>query len=383
MSSCSIWSVSASNRDVWAAFDGDGAPRVEPGDALDQRHDPYRPRARGRQPGQLGVGGHEAAQRLGPGRDHAQAAPQIRLPVVGPRLALHQAAEAAGDRLDRRQGVVQFVAEDADQALPRGAFLVAERLADVGEHDEVMGQAALAEGRVPHLPPAGRAGQRNRLDARPAGVEPVVHLELGGVAIEEPLRGRPEQPLAGVVHQLQAAPLVEGEDGDVELGHDLAQQGGRFERVEALPAQHLGERVDLGVQVVERIGAARAAGPDREVAFAKRREQVGNRLQRHDDPRPHRGEEAEGEHSERDRQRPLGARMMVARPQQDEGDEGARRDRAEPEQDEPLIVGEARPRRRHRPTPRPIRRRRIGLELVASLTAPVLRTSPLRSTHSP
>ena len=276
-------------------------------------------------------------------------APEIDFPVRRPRLALHQAAEAAGNRLDRRQRVVQLVTEDADEALPRGALLVAQRLAHVGQHHQVMGEPALPERGVPHLPASGRAGQGNRLDARSAGIEPLIHLELGRMSIEQPLGRRPEQALAGVVHQLQPPALVEGEDGDVDLRHDLAQQRRRFERVEALPAQHLGERVDLGVQVVERIGAPRAARADREVAFPQRRQQVGDGLQRHDHARPHRREEAGGEDRQRDRQRPLRARMVIAGPEEDEGEGGARREGTEREQDEPLIVGEARPGRRHRP----------------------------------
>ena len=148
------------------------------------------------------------------------------------------------------------------------ALLVAQRLADVGQHHQVWG--ARAAGTACAAPPSARsprAGQSAR--SRPARIEPVIHLEVGRVAIEQPLGRSPEQALAGVVDQPQAPAFVEGEDGDVELRHDLAQQRRRLERVEALPAQHLGQGIDLGVQVVERIGAARAARPHREVAFSR------------------------------------------------------------------------------------------------------------------
>ena len=176
---------------VGPALDGDRAPLVEPRHPFDQRPDAHRPRARRRQARQLRVGGHEAAQRLGAGRDDAEAAPEIDFPVRRARLALHQAAQAAGNRLDRRQRVVQLVTEDADEALPRGALLVAQRLAHVGQHHQVVGEPALPERRVPHLPASGRAGQGNRLDARPAGIEPLIHLELGRVPIEQPLGRAP------------------------------------------------------------------------------------------------------------------------------------------------------------------------------------------------
>ena len=61
---------------VGPALDGNRAPLVEPCHLLDQRPDPHRLRARRRQAGQLGVGGHEAAQRLGAGRDDAEAVPR-------------------------------------------------------------------------------------------------------------------------------------------------------------------------------------------------------------------------------------------------------------------------------------------------------------------
>ena len=56
-----------------------------------------------------------------------------------------QPLEAVGDGLDRRQRVVDLVADDADEPLPRLTFLVAQRAADVGHHEQLERDAALAE----------------------------------------------------------------------------------------------------------------------------------------------------------------------------------------------------------------------------------------------
>ena len=66
---------------VGPALDGNRAPLVEPRHLLDQR--PGRHATAGSAPaaGPAGVGGHEAAQRLGAGRDDAEAAPEIDFPV--------------------------------------------------------------------------------------------------------------------------------------------------------------------------------------------------------------------------------------------------------------------------------------------------------------
>ena len=109
----------------------------------------------------------------------------------------------------------------------------------------------------------------------------------------------------GAVDELQLLLLVEGEHRDVDLRHHLAQQRRRLERVEALVAQRLDQRVDLDHHLAERIAAARAAGADGEVPLAERREQVRQRLQRQDDALAEREREAEADGDDEDRQRPL------------------------------------------------------------------------------
>ena len=92
--------------------------------------------------------------------------------------------------------------------------------------------------------------------------------------------GEPQQPAAVAVHQHQPLLAVEREDRDVDFGHHGVQERRGFLRAQALAAERVGQRVDLEHHVLERIGAAAGAGTDGEVAFAQRREQIRDGLQR-------------------------------------------------------------------------------------------------------
>ena len=174
------------------------------------------------------------------------------------------------------------MADHADQPLPRLALLFAQRPADVGEHQQVVLLAAEPEGRAAHLPPADAAGHRQVDDPR-RRAEPVGDAELDGRAPEELLGGAAEQPLAGAVDEPQALCRVEGEHGDVDLLHHGPQQRGGLDRAEPLLVQRLGQRVDLGHDVAERVAGRHRPAADREVVLAHRGDQVGQRLQRRDD----------------------------------------------------------------------------------------------------
>ena len=67
---------------------------------------------------QARVGLHETAEALGPGLDDLEAGAHVVLPVGGALAALEHGAEAAGDRLDGGEGIVELVAEHAHEALP-------------------------------------------------------------------------------------------------------------------------------------------------------------------------------------------------------------------------------------------------------------------------
>ena len=54
-------------------------------------------------------------------------------------------SKAAGDRFDRRERIVHFVAEHPNESLPGVAFLFAQRAAQIGQDEQLMRQAALAK----------------------------------------------------------------------------------------------------------------------------------------------------------------------------------------------------------------------------------------------
>jgi hypothetical protein len=146
-------------------------------------------------------------------------------------------------------------------------------------------------------------------------------------APEQPLRRAREQLLAGAVHQPQTPVPVEGEDGDLDLGHDGFQQRLGFHRAETLRAQRLAQRVHLAHDFAERVLSARAARADRVVAFVQRSEQIRDRLQRPDDPLAQRQRAQQPCSDREDRERPPHLVAVVAEPEQPEGDEDGRRAR--------------------------------------------------------
>ena len=63
----------------------------------------------------------------------------------------------------------------------------------------------------------------------------------------------------------------------------VRKQRGRFECAETLHPQRFAERVDFEQHFAKRVVRARAAGANRVIAFAQRRQQIAHRLQRMDD----------------------------------------------------------------------------------------------------
>ena len=186
------------------------------------------------------------------------------------------------------------------------------------------GPATLTELAAPHLPASDAARKRGVDHARRLTGEAVHHVDVRGMAAEQPLRWLRQQPRAGTVDELQLVILVEREDRDVDLRHDLAQQRRRFERVETLMPERFDERVDLDHDFAERVAAARAAGPDREVPFAERGKQVRQRLQRQDDALAQREREAQTEGDDEDGEGPLDLWRVVTGPEEDQRNGGAR-----------------------------------------------------------
>ena len=73
--------------------------------------------------------------------------------------------EATGDRFDRGERIIHFVAEHPDEALPRRPLLFAQGPAQVGKDEQFMRQPVFAEVAFPYSPASGgtRKSQGERL----------------------------------------------------------------------------------------------------------------------------------------------------------------------------------------------------------------------------
>src|SRR6188474_983379 len=109
---------------------------------------------RRREAGETGIRLHEAAERFRAGGDHVQAAPRVIAPIDRWRIAPEQSLEATGDRFDRRERVVHFMAEHSHESLPGFAFLFPQGAAEIGQNEQFMGEATLAEVALAHTPAA-------------------------------------------------------------------------------------------------------------------------------------------------------------------------------------------------------------------------------------
>jgi hypothetical protein len=261
-----------------------------------------------RQLGEPRVGGREAAQRIRAGGDHLEppfhVGARFGAPVVGPRLAGDHRLEAARDRLDGRQRVVDLVSDHPNQPLPCLALFVAQRAADVGEHEELVRPSLLPERGAAHFPAAAGAGERDVVDARRRPFEARAQPEFVRPPAQQLFGRRAEQSLACAVDEAKGVCGVEGEHRHVDLDHHGAQECARLDRAQPLVVKGRRELVHLehhgGQRIVGRGPTSRAARADREVALTERREQIRQRLQRQDDAVPH-GKRAAGPHSEDER----------------------------------------------------------------------------------
>ena len=68
----------------------------------------------------------------------AKPSARVLFPIGRPRLARQDALQTPRDRLDRRQRIVQFVPQHANQPLPGFQFFGAQRLRKIGHHYELM-----------------------------------------------------------------------------------------------------------------------------------------------------------------------------------------------------------------------------------------------------
>src|SRR6266487_1588002 len=84
------------------------------------------------------IRGHQPAERFGAAADHPHPLAQVLAPVGWHRVPAHQVHEALRDRLDRRERVVDLMAQHAGQALPRLTLLLTERATDIGQDEQLV-----------------------------------------------------------------------------------------------------------------------------------------------------------------------------------------------------------------------------------------------------
>jgi hypothetical protein len=83
-----------------------------------------------------------------------------------------------------------------------------------------------------------------------------------------------QQLLTRAINESQALCPIESEDGDVNFGHDRAQQSGSFQSTQSLFAQRLPEFIDLEHHFAEGITAPGAPSANRKVSFANGRKNI-------------------------------------------------------------------------------------------------------------
>jgi hypothetical protein len=165
-------------------------------------------------------------------------------------MAVHARQQAAGDGLDGRQRVGKLVAEHADQPLPGDLFLFLQRQAHVGQQQQRVRHAVLAEDAL-------RSSQRVDLrrtsecsgPARPAVLQGPARARCGRSSAHGL---RPSSLSPCVVHQLQQVLAVEGEQRRVHHFKNARQQRRGLQRAHALLLQQVGQRVHLAGQLAQR-----------------------------------------------------------------------------------------------------------------------------------
>ena len=150
------------------------------------------------------------------------------------------------------------------------------------------------------------------------GVSPSRHSERAKSprgAAEKPFFRLAKDAFAGAIDQAQTAGAIEGEDRDVNLFHDFAQQRGGLESAEPLPAQRFAERVHFPEHFAEHVFTIGAAGADGKISLAQGGEKIGKRAQRKHDAALRGERKTEPGDHHHDRQSPLQLRREIASPQ--------------------------------------------------------------------
>ncbi len=184
-----------------AGLDLDRHALFQPRHPFDDLGNRTRSRAGRRQTRQAGIAAHESIQGIGAIGDHLQAAMHVFAPIQRQGLAQADFREGRGHRFDRSQRVVHLVTEHADDPLPRLALLLAQGARQVGDRQQGMRQAVLAELEATDLVTPGSRRETALQQGRFAECQALGEADLFGRGAEQALGSSPEQALAGGIDQ--------------------------------------------------------------------------------------------------------------------------------------------------------------------------------------
>jgi len=128
------------------------------------------------------------------------------------------------------------MAEHAHQPLPRLALLIAQGAAEIGEHQQLVWQSALAKIRAAHSPAAHAARKCHLRGARRLALEAIGQTQLACRASQQLFLRPGQQSLPCAIDQPQPLRLIERKDRDFDFRHHRPQQGRGFHGVEPLLA---------------------------------------------------------------------------------------------------------------------------------------------------
>ena len=248
---------------VGIALDGERRPFLEKQvhaglqlhDAMQQSVDFHRGELGGGELRQPGIGAHEPAERLGPGGDHVETSRHIVFPIVRKRIRFNQHLEAASDRLDGRQRIVQLMAQDADKALPRLQLFFPKGTGEIGDDEELMRNAALTEVAAANAPPATSAREIARNGLLGLADQILGEAKRGRIARDEALSRLREQAFPGAVHQPENLLRIESKYGDFNFFDNLSEERRRFESglIDLMKRRKLYFEDPKGVEISERV----------------------------------------------------------------------------------------------------------------------------------
>ncbi len=184
------------------------------------------------------------------------------------RIDMDPGTKAAGDGLDGRKRIVDFMANHPDEALPRIALLLPQGDTYVRKHQERMRDAVLAKARSPYHPMHGIALARENHDSPIGLIEQAGKTHVIRAGAQGPLCAEMEDALRGRIDQPQTMLRIKGKHRRVHGRNHATQQGAGLELIQTLALQHVSEFVDLQSQLPQRIELAAATGAKRIIGLA-------------------------------------------------------------------------------------------------------------------